>query len=284
MIATAETPRLGLNSAPAPVQEGLHRLGISRDEEIELGALIANGDRDARNHMVQANLGLVVTIARNFQGRGMDLDDLIGEGNLGLIRAADEFDPRFGTRFSTYAAYWIKEKIRSALVDTATTIRLPRYIFRLLVRWRRAESILCRDWRRVPMFDEVASVLDLSPTQKSMVARAQKANQLTPVGKCNGASGDESFHEPLDRGVAGEDKVESEEEWFIALGRMQRLNIRERAVLSLRYGLDGEVLTFREIGRRYGVTREWARQIEMRALRKLRNSSDPSDGPRLGRR
>ena len=184
-----------------------------------------------------------------------------------------------GTRFGTYAAYWIKEKIRSALIDTATTLRLPRYIFRLLVRWRRAESMLCGEWRRVPTFDEVASVLDLSPTQKSMVARTQKANQLTPVGRCNGGS----FHEPRDRRAAGEDKLESEEECFSALRRIERLDTRERAVLSLHYGLDGEVLTFREIGRRYGVTREWARRIEIRTC-KLSNSFDSSDGPRLGRR
>jgi RNA polymerase primary sigma factor len=285
MIATAEKPRLGLDSAPASVQEGRQRLRLSRGEETELAARIANGDSDARNRMVEANLGLVVTIARAFQGRGLELDDLIGEGNVGLIRAADEFNPSFGARFSTYAAYWIKEKIRSALINKSPMIRLPAHMFQLLAKWRLAEKTFCREWGRVPTFEELASVMELSPAQQLMVARARHAERLKPVGRFDGETGDGSFQEPWDLHAASEDQVESEEERIIASHRMERLDARERASVALRYGLDGEVLTFREIGRRYGVTREWARKIEIRALRKLNsNRSEPSDRLRLGRR
>src|SRR5439155_20411099 len=109
---------------------------------------------------------------------GIVLDDLIGEGNLGLIRAAEEFDPRFRTRFSTYASYWIKQAIRHALINTTATIRLPAHIVGLLTKWRRAERTLCREEGRAPTFDEVASFLHLSENQRSLVAKARQARQL----------------------------------------------------------------------------------------------------------
>ena len=112
---------------------------LSAVEERVLADAIARGDRDARSRMIQANLRLVVKIAREYLGRGMVLDDLIGEGNVGLIRAAEDYDPRFGTRFSTYASYWIKQAIRHALINTTATIRLPAHMIGLLTRWRRAE-------------------------------------------------------------------------------------------------------------------------------------------------
>ena len=118
---------------------------LSAAEERELAEAIARGDCDARTRMIEVNLRLVVKIARDYLGRGMLIDDLIGEGNLGLIRAAEEFDPRFGTRFSTYASYWIKQAIRHALINTSTTIRLPARMFGLLTKWRRAERLLCRE-------------------------------------------------------------------------------------------------------------------------------------------
>src|SRR5215468_7420893 len=118
---------------------------LSAKEEHELADAIARGDRDARTRMIQANLRLVVKIAREYAGRGLVLDDLIGEGNLGLIRAAEEFDPGFGTRFSTYASYWIKEAIYRALINTTATIRLPAHMVSLLTKWRRAERTLCRE-------------------------------------------------------------------------------------------------------------------------------------------
>src|SRR3954451_24945123 len=134
---------------------------LSAAEERELAEAIARGDRVARARMIQANLRLVVKIARDYLGRGMVLDDLIGEGNLGLIRAAEEFNPRFGTRFSTYASYWIKQGIRHALTNTAATIRLPAHMVTLLSKWRKAERAMYRDLGRMPGFDEVADALGL---------------------------------------------------------------------------------------------------------------------------
>ncbi len=114
---------------------------LTAAEECPLAEAIARGDKDARSRMIQANLRLVVKIARDYVGRGMILEDLIGEGNLGLIRAAEEFQPRFGTRFSTYAAYWIKQSIRHALINTTSTIRLPAHMVGLLTKWRRSERV-----------------------------------------------------------------------------------------------------------------------------------------------
>ena len=117
---------------------------LTAAEECTLAEAIARGDLDARTRMIQANLRLVVKIALDYVGRGMVLEDLIGEGNLGLIRAAEEFEPRFGTRFSTYASYWIKQSIRHALINTTSTIRLPAHMVGLLTKWRRAERTLYR--------------------------------------------------------------------------------------------------------------------------------------------
>ncbi len=139
--------------------------------------------------MIQANLRLVVKIAQDYVGRGIALDDLIGEGNLGLIRAAEEFDPRFGVRFSTYASYWIKQAIRHALINTTAAIRLPAHMVGLLTKWRRAEQALCRQAGRAPSFDEIASFLGLSEAQKVLVARRNRpvssgwraASPATPI-------------------------------------------------------------------------------------------------------
>src|ERR1700722_7748370 len=128
---------------------------LTAQDERDLAEAIARGDRDARTRMIQSNLKLVVKLAREFLGRGLALDDLISEGNLGLIRAATEFEPRFGTRFSTYASYWIKQSIRHALINTTSTIRLPAHMVGLLTKWRRSERVLCRELGGSPTFNRV---------------------------------------------------------------------------------------------------------------------------------
>ena len=168
MCVTMESNYQVFESALQPSDDGLRHGGLSVDEEREMAALIAGGD-PSHQRLVGANLGLVVAIARNFLGRGLVLDDLVGEGNLGLIRAAQDFDPEFGTRFSTYAGYWVKQAIRDALNNRTATIRLPANIVRLLIRWRRTERMLCSEGRGMPDFEEVASVLGLSSLQKSLV-------------------------------------------------------------------------------------------------------------------
>jgi RNA polymerase primary sigma factor len=269
MTLTAENNRPVPDSVPESVDGLPGRRRLSSYEECELSALIEGGDRDARDRLVEANLGLVVTIARQFCGRGLELDDLTGEGNLGLIRAAKDFQPRFGTRFSTYAAYWIKQSIRQALINTTAMIRLPSHMTGLLTKWRRAEETLFREAGRVPTFDEIASYLQLREVRTSLVAHAQQAGQLSFEGNCGGDSRNWLAYNVRNRQATSEDSVETEEEWLITLRRMERLDARERMILALRYGLEGEVLNFREIGLRLGITREWVRKLELHALHKL---------------
>ncbi len=239
--------------------------GLSTQQENELAARIAEGDREARDRMVQANLGLVFRIARDYLGRGLELDDLVAEGNIGLIHGAEEFDPSHGTRFSTYAAYWIKHTIRHALINTASTIRLPAHTVALLTKWRRAERSLSREAGRAPSFDEIASSLGLTEAQKNLVARANQTRQVKHEG---GQIGDDEHWSPgdsIDRHATDDSPLEADDEREILLRRLDRLDARERAILSLRYGLEGEMpRTLKEIGRQLGMTREWVRKLEVR--------------------
>jgi RNA polymerase primary sigma factor len=250
---------------------------LSAAEERELADAIARGDRDARGRMIKANLRLVVKIARDYMGRGLVLDDLVGEGNVGLIRAAEEYDPRFGTRFSTYASYWIKQAIRHALINTTATIRLPAHMYSLLTKWRRAERLLCRQQGGPPSFDEVAAYLDLSETQKGLVAKAHRARQLKLESSLGDSHGAWSPEDSTDVTEAVEDSYEVSDERAEILRRMDWLDDRERLVLSLRYGLAGEQpRTLKEIGQRLGVTREWVRKIELKAVSKMASNAAPA--------
>jgi RNA polymerase primary sigma factor len=269
MDSIAKSKLRSLCSEPASAHDIPRRRGLSPDEEHELASLIANGDRDARDRLVEANLGLVVKLAARFKGRGLDREDLIGEGNLGLIQAATDFDPTFRTRFCTYAAYWIRERICFALINTAPTIRLPDHMFRLLTKWRHTESMLSHQRGRKPTFEEVASVLLLSPAQILMAVRAHAARRPKLMSSYDCESSYPSCDDVWDRQASAEDRADSEEEWVVALARMATLEARERGILALRYGFDGEILTLVEIGRRYGITREWVRKIEVGALHKL---------------
>ncbi len=243
---------------------------LTAAEECALAAAIARGDQGAKRRLIEANLRLVVKIARDYIGRGIAIDDLIGEGNLGLIRATEEYDPRFGTRFSTYASYWIKQSIRHALINTTATIRLPAHMVGLLTKWRRMERSLCRELRRAPTFDETADALELSPMQRTLVARAMRARQLRLENTMASDEARWSPDESVGHGDAPDSALESEDDRVQLYRRMDRLDERERAVIALRYGLGGSnPLTLKEIGRRLGVTREWVRKIELRAVRKL---------------
>jgi RNA polymerase sigma factor (sigma-70 family) len=254
---------------------------LTAKDEQELAVAIGQGDTQARDRMVRANLRLVVNIARGYTGKGLGLQDLIEEGNLGLLRAVEGFDPAMGTRFSTYASYWIKQAIRHALINTTSTIRLPAHMVGLLTKWRRAERVLCREAGRTPTVDEIASFLGLSEAQRVLVARAQQARQLKLESGIAGDLHPWSPEDSVDRRETPDSLLEADDERDLLLRRLDRLDARERAILALRYGLEGELpLTLKEIGRRLGVTREWVRKIELRAIRKLddRIASTPLRG------
>lgn len=249
---------------------------LSAAEECALAGAIAQGDRDAWARMIRANLRLVVRIARDYVGRGLSIEDLIGEGNLGLIRATEEFDPGFGTRFSTYASYWIKQAIRHALTNTTSTIRLPAHMVTLLSKWRKAERALSREIGQAPTFDQVATFLNLTDAQRVLVDRARRASTLRPEGGDDehGWSADSTG----DDRPAPDQSMEAEDERRQLRNRLSQLEPRERTILTLRFGLEGdEPMTLKEVGRRLGVTREWVRKIEVRAVRKLdSNISEPA--------
>ena len=245
---------------------------LSADDERRLAEAIARGDQDARNRMVRANLRLVVRIARDYLGRGLGLDDLVGEGNLGLIRATQEFDPVYNVRFSTYASYWIKQSIRHALLNTTATIRLPAHMAGLLTKWKRAEKALRRDLGREPSPDRVADALGLSTAQRVMVDRAFKAKRLK-LDTDRSRDGEDAgwgTDEAADHQDAPEASVEAAEAKIDVRRRLDRLDPREREVVTLRFGLEGHPpMTLKEIGKRLGVTREWVRKIEAKAVHKL---------------
>jgi RNA polymerase primary sigma factor len=240
---------------------------LSGAEEKALAEAIQAGDKDARTKMIQSNLRLVVKIARDYTGRGMSIDDLIGEGNLGLIRAAEDFDPSFGTRFSTYAGHWIKQAIRHALTNTTATIRLPAHMVTLLSKWRKAERALTRELGQAPTFEQVAVTLGLTDAQRVMVEKAKRASQTRLEG------GDDEGWTPDEAGdhrEGPEAALEAADDRRELLGRLDRLDDRERTIVSLRFGLGGgEPMTLKEVGKRLGVTREWVRKIEVKAVKKL---------------
>jgi RNA polymerase primary sigma factor len=254
---------------------------LSPAEETALADRIKRGDQEALGRLISANLRLVVKIARDFEGRGLSLEDLVGEGNLGLIRAAQEFDPRFGTRFSTYASHWIKQSIRHALITTTATIRLPAHMVGLLTRWRRAERSFLREFGFAPTRDQLAVTLGLSEAKRGMVEQALQALRLLPGGA---ASDDDPrrLDEATDRRECPEAPLDAEDQRRDLSRRLERLDDRERTILALRFGLDGQPpMTLKEVGCQLGVTREWVRKIEVRAVRKLDDgwgelATDPS--------
>src|SRR5438067_540763 len=168
----------------SPLQIYLHDINntplLSAEQERELAERVAEGDPYAREHMVKANLRLVVNIARGYLGKGLSLEDLIEEGNLGLMRAVEGFDGMMDTRFSTYASYWIKQSIRRSVMNNGKPIRLPAYMVSLLSKWKRAATVLADRLGRVPTPEEIGKALRLSKRKIGIVAKAIRVNNLTP--------------------------------------------------------------------------------------------------------
>src|SRR6476660_6267815 len=171
-------------SVQSPLETYLREINetplLNASEEKQLAYKIEEGDSEARDRMVRANLRLVVNIARGYTGKGLGLQDLIEEGNLGLLRAVEGFDPAMGTRFSTYASYWIKQSIKRALINTGKTIRIPAYMVELLSKWRRASARLTEELGRTPTPEEIARVLGLAKKKLPIIKKAIKIYNATP--------------------------------------------------------------------------------------------------------
>jgi len=254
---------------------------LSAQEERDLAGQVAEGDQYAREHMVKANLRLVVNIARGYMGKGLSLEDLIEEGNLGLLRAVEGFDGGMQTRFSTYASYWIKQSIRRAVMNNGKPIRLPAYMVTLLAKWKRASAGLAERLGRPPTPEEVGKALRLSKKKVGIVAKAITVNNLTPHNE--GPADEDGFALDAmltdDRLRAPDDLLIEADDLDRILGRLAELDDREATVIRMRFGLDDYApMTLREAGENLGLTRERVRQLENQALVKLIAALCEEDG------
>ena len=244
---------------------------LSAEEEMNLAERKEQGDERARKRLAEANLRLVVRIAKKYIGRGMHLQDLIQEGNLGLLKAVEKFDYRKGYKFSTYATWWIRQSITRAIADQARTIRIPVHMVETINRVNRTERQLLQELGREPSIDEIAARMKMSArrVEEIMKIAQEPVSMETPIGEEEDSHLGDFLED--DKTLQPEEAVASSFLHEQLMESMkQALTDRERAVIELRYGLNGEApKTLEEVGKIFKVTRERIRQIEAKAIRKL---------------
>ena len=270
-------------TAQSPLETYLREINetalLTAKEERELAKLIEEGDVRARDRMVRANLRLVVNIARGYVGKGLSLQDLIEEGNLGLLRAVEGFDPTMGTRFSTYASYWIKQSIKRALINSAKTIRIPAYMVELLSKWRRGSARLNEELGRTPTAEEIARVLGVPKKKLSIIKKAIQVYNSAPQSDQTDAGWSLGEMVMDERLKAPDEELLDHDVMSTVLELLEALESREATVLRMRFGLGmPQSHTLKEIGTELGLTRERVRQIETEALAKLADGlRDPKE-------
>jgi len=245
---------------------------LKPEEEIELARRIQKGDLSAREHMIRANLRLVVSIAKNYTNRGLSFMDLIEEGNIGLMKAVERFDPEAGCRFSTYATWWIKQAIRRALISTVKTVRVPSYMVEIVSKWKSMAMDLAFKLGRQPTAGEIAELLDIPQENKHLVQRTVHSssgpNAMVSLDMIPGA--EESLEDQS--ALNPEDEILEQSEIERMYDLLEDMDEVEAEILRLRYGLkgDGEGMTLKAIGEMMGISREMVRQIEKNSISRLK--------------